>query len=64
MLNNSWLFSAKGRILWKRTVAPRLATAQLRRAIYSQGGNILFPGWECFVPKVGMQRHTLTLVRE
>jgi hypothetical protein len=20
----------------------------------SQGGNILFPGWECFVPKVGI----------
>ena len=22
--------------------------------IYSQGGNALFPGWECFVPTVGI----------
>ena len=22
--------------------------------IYSQGGNALFPGWECFVPRLGI----------
>jgi hypothetical protein len=32
--------------------------------LYSQGGNISFPGWEYCVPKVGMHRHTLASIRE
>ena len=32
---------------------------RLRLGIYSQGGNISFPGWEHFIPKVGTIKQLL-----
>ena len=51
----------------KRPFSPCETAFRLKRkghVIYSQLGNVLFPGWEYFVPKVGLQRHTLTSVKE
>ena len=32
---------------------------RLRLGIYSQAGNVLFPGWEYFIPKVGIIKQLL-----
>ena len=36
--------------------APKTLFESLRLGIYSQAGTVMFPGWECFIPKVGTKR--------
>ena len=36
----------------------------LRLSIYSQAGNVLFPGWEYFIPKVGIIKELLNGIKE
>ena len=43
------------RVPYSATEAPYCAIGYtVKLSIYSQGGNILFPGWEYFVPNVGI----------
>ena len=36
----------------------------LRLGFYSQAGNVLFPGWEYFIPKVGIIKELLNGIKE
>ena len=49
---NGFLFATTIIIVTKKVVIWRNGGHQSQLADYSHGGNVLFPGWECDVPKV------------
>ena len=55
--NKGSLFRNKGALLMNKcrlSVNKELQAVHYRLTIYSHGGNVLFPGRECFVPNVGI----------
>ena len=49
-----FLFATTTIIVTKKVVIWRNGGYQSQLADYSHGGNVLFPGWECDVPRVGI----------